>query len=152
MRYWKLPVPETALSISTGNQNVQRRDHVEPVMSAARIVPAWVLSLTAVLTVTLSLLPTRSASAVGVGQVTNWCSSLNVDGNSKLCHAYVAAALQLLRTPDPVLNGRHQICAPEADLTKIVTILVSCSKQHPDAQNKDFTETTGQVLADRYLC
>jgi hypothetical protein len=77
-------------------------------MSAARIVPAWVLCLTAVLTVTLSLLPTRSASAVTVGQVTNWCSSPDVGANSKLCHAYVAAALQLLRTPDRVLNGGHR--------------------------------------------
>ena len=119
-------------------------------MSAARIVPAWVLCLTAVLT--LSLLPARSASAVTVGQVTSWCSSPDIDANFKLCSAYVAAALELLRTPDPVLNGGHQVCPPEADLTKIITILVGWSKLHLDAQNKDFSETTGQVLADRYPC
>jgi hypothetical protein len=122
-------------------------------MNATSIAPLWVRCLAlAPLTCLIALSPSRAIAAT-FGEVMDWCSAPRIEGDEKLCSGYLKAALELLRAPDPVLNGGHRICAPAGDQTKaIVPILASWSKQHPDARGKEAVTTIGDALVDRYPC
>src|SRR5260221_10292815 len=122
-------------------------------MTTRSIGPAWIFRWAPVLIATLVMLSPALAPAATFDEVAGWCSAPRVAGNDQLCGAYVAAALHLLRTPDQVLNGGHQICPPEGDMMKtVVPIITSWGKQHPEARTKDAVETIGESLAERYSC
>jgi hypothetical protein len=122
-------------------------------MNATPIAPFWVRRLAvASFACLIALSPSLSVAAT-FGEVMDWCSAPRIEGDEKLCSGYLKAALELLRNPDPVLNGGHRICAPVGDQTKaIVPILAGWSKQHPDAQGKEAVTTIGDALVDRYPC
>jgi len=91
--------------------------------------------------------------AATFGDVVGWCSAPRLEGDDKLCSGYVSAALRLLRNPDSVMNGGHRVCAPESDASKaVVPILVSWSKLHPEAQDKDAVSMIGDALISHYPC
>jgi hypothetical protein len=86
------------------------------------------------------------------GEIVGWCSS-GAPGDDKLCLAYVSAALQLMRQPDPVSNGGKQICVPESDIEKkVVPLLVSWGKQHPEAKTQSGGAGIAEALNGRYSC
>jgi hypothetical protein len=101
----------------------------------------------------LAALSPSLAFGATFGEVMDWCSAPRIEGDDKLCSGYLRAALELLRNPDPVLNGGHRVCGPAGDQTKaILPILASWSKEHPEAQGKDAISTIGDALVDRYPC
>jgi hypothetical protein len=122
-------------------------------MNVTPIAPPWVRRLAVTPFAVFIALSPPLAIAATFGEVIGWCSAPRIEGDEKLCSGYLAAALELLRTPDPVLNGGHRICAPAGEQTKaIVPILATWSKQHPEAQGKEAIETIGDALVDRYPC
>jgi hypothetical protein len=101
----------------------------------------------------IALWPPIPASAATFGEVVGWCSAPRVVGDDTLCSGYVTAVLALLRSPDPVMNGGHQVCAPTENLEKtVVPLLTAWSKAHPDSLDKDVVAAMGDALADRYGC
>jgi hypothetical protein len=101
----------------------------------------------------LLLLPNSSQSATTFGEIMDWCSNRGDDGDQRLCVAYVGAGLELLRSPDPVSNGGHRVCAPNSDLnTIIIPMLTTWMKQNPQARDQEALPTAAAVLAGRYPC
>ncbi len=63
----------------------------------------------------LAVLLSSTASATSFGEIMGWCSNRGDEGDQRLCIAYVSAALELMRSPDPVSNGGHHVCVPDTD-------------------------------------
>ncbi len=121
-------------------------------MSTAPALPIWT-RFRAMGVGILLMLFNSSASAASLGQVMDWCSNRGNEGDQRLCVAYVSAAIELMRSPDPVSNGGHQVCVPDEDLSTIVIpMLTTWMKQNPQARNQDPLSTVGTVLAGRYPC
>ncbi|SRR5260221_5788336 len=122
-------------------------------MNVSPIAPPWIRRLAVAVFACFIALSPSLAIATTFGEVVDWCAAPRIEGDDRLCSGYLAAALELLRTPDPVLNGGHQICPPAGDQTKaIVPILATWGKQHPDARGKDAVATIGDALVGRYPC
>jgi len=101
----------------------------------------------------LLMLFNSSASATSLGQIMDWCSNRGNEGDQRLCVAYVSAAIELMRSSDPVSNGGHHVCVPDTDLgTIVIPLLTTWMKQNPQAANQDALPTAGAVLASRYPC
>ncbi len=121
-------------------------------MSAAPASPIWARFFAMGISILLMLL-NSSANAISFGEVIDWCSNRDSEGDQRLCIAYVSAALQLMRSPDPVSNGGHHVCVPDTDLgTIVIPLLTTWMKQNPQAANQDALPTAGAVLASRYPC
>ena len=119
-------------------------------MSTAPALPIW--TRFCAMGVGILLMLNSSASAASFGEVMDWCSNRGNEGDQRLCVAYVSAAIELMRSPDPVTNGGHQLCVPDEDLSTIVIpTLTTWMKQNPQARN-DPLSTVGAVLASRYPC
>ena len=120
-------------------------------MSTAPALPIWTRFCAMGVGILLMLF-NSSASAASFGEVMDWCSNRGNEGDQRLCVAYVSAAIELMRSPDPVSNGGHQVCVPDEDLSTIVIpMLTTWMKQNPQARN-DSLSTVGAVLASRYPC
>jgi hypothetical protein len=101
----------------------------------------------------LAVLLSSTASATSFGEIMGWCSNRGDEGDQRLCIAYVSAALELMRSPDPVSNGGHHVCVPDTDVgTIVIPLLTTWMKQNPQAADQAALPTAGAVLASRYPC
>jgi hypothetical protein len=122
-------------------------------MNLAASAPYWIRRLITTLVACPIALSPSAAVAATFGEVMGWCSAPRIEGDEKLCDGYVRAALTLLRTPDPVLNGGHRVCPPErVSLRTVVPILVTWDRQHPDARSEEAVTTIGDALVGHYPC
>ncbi|SRR5260221_12621338 len=120
-------------------------------MSAAPALPVWTRFFAMGVGILLMLV-NSSASAASFGEVMDWCSNCGSERDQKLCVAYVSAAIELVRSPDPVSNGSHQVCVPDKDLNTIVIPITTWVKQNLQARDQKVLSTAGAVLAGRYPC
>ena len=88
--------------------------------------------LAATLLATFAALVPSSTFATSFNEVAAWCASKD-EGDQRLCDSYWGSAVELLRNPDPISNGGHQVCVPPGDPRKTVFPIV-------------------EALADRYPC
>jgi hypothetical protein len=116
-----------------------------------RIVPMQTQIVAAML-LGIALFPS-AASATTLNQLLGWCGSGD-SGDDRLCTTYLSTALNLLRSPDPVLNAGHQVCAPTDNPRKtVIPILSSWSKQHPESgDNEQGLSVMGEALIGHYPC
>jgi hypothetical protein len=98
-----------------------------------------------------TLIPS-STFATSFEEVAAWCASKD-EGDQRLCDNYWGWAVELLRNPDPVSNGGHQVCVPPGDPRKTVFPIVSTwIKEHPESNGELAINQVSEALADRYPC
>ena len=121
-------------------------------MSTAPDLPIWT-RFRAMGVGILLMLFNSPAGAASLGQVMDWCSNRGDEGDQRLCVAYVSAAIELMRSSDPVSNGGHHVCVPDKDLNTVaIPMLTTWMEKNPQARNQEPLPTAGAVLAGRYPC
>lgn len=93
------------------------------------------------------------ASAATFGELVQWCAPESEDGRPGLCAGYLETYIAGLASPDASLNDGVRACVPESeDRAKVVALLQSFARSHPEAAGEPGVAGLGQALKDRYPC
>lgn len=105
------------------------------------------------LIVTLATMTTTTAAATTFGELDAWCAPPDMGGRPVLCDDYLEAVIELLASPDDVMNRGNRVCVPASeDRAKVVGFLRTYALQHPASRDLDLVVGLGLALQGRFPC
>lgn len=96
---------------------------------------------------------TTPATAATLDEILAMCAPADKGGRAKLCDAYLDAGLELLASPDPMLNGGTRVCVPAGeDRGQILDLLRDYARDHPESLPLSGRDGLGLALKGRFSC
>jgi hypothetical protein len=102
---------------------------------------------------TLAAMAAMPAAAATFDELLAWCGPPDRGGRHFLCDGYLNAGLELLASPDPMINGGTPACVPVSeDRGRIIALLQDYARRHHASRSLSGADGLGMALKDHFPC